>query len=57
MFSILQIIERGIEIAIEGAVGMTFKQNCLLFIYVTSWVLVVGLVSGIILGIALASLF
>ena len=36
---------------------MTFKQNCLLIIYDTSWVFVFGLVSGIILGLAFASLF
>ena len=57
IFSILQIIERGKEIAIERAVGMTFKQNCLLIIYDTSWLLLFGLVSGIILGLAFASLF
>ncbi|OLS24866.1 MAG: hypothetical protein HeimC3_17410 [Candidatus Heimdallarchaeota archaeon LC_3] len=57
MFGILQIIERGKEVATERVLGMTLKQTFLLFIYETNWLLIFGLVSGLIFGAFVSWIF
>ncbi|MHA1983532.1 MAG: FtsX-like permease family protein [Candidatus Hodarchaeales archaeon] len=57
MFGILQIIERGKEVATERALGMTLKQTFLLFIYETNWLLIFGLITGVFFGAFVSWIF
>lgn len=57
MFGILQIIERGKEVATERALGMTLKQTFLLFIYETNWLLIFGLLTGLVFGAFVSWIF
>ncbi|MFX1251855.1 MAG: ABC transporter permease [Promethearchaeota archaeon] len=50
MFGVYQLMERGKEIGIERVLGMSFRQTSLLFVIEAFFLLLCGIVVGLILG-------
>ncbi|MFX1533239.1 MAG: FtsX-like permease family protein [Promethearchaeota archaeon] len=57
MFGFSQLMERGKEIGVERALGMSLKQTSLLFVIEAMILILFGIIVGIILGILIGQIF
>ncbi|MFX0064575.1 MAG: FtsX-like permease family protein [Candidatus Hermodarchaeota archaeon] len=57
MFGFSQLMERGKEIGVERALGMSLRQTSLLFVIEAIIIVLFGTIVGIILGIMIAQVF